>query len=187
VADEAYRDSDVDFRSQLTNIKNINPNLLFIPGMGKDMALIIKQARELGLSGDSIDIVGGDGFNDFMAEIAGEALEGTYFVNHLYPEDPVIQPALEQYRQVYKKEPMEWGNVVMMKDLTYWLVDAIKRAGVLDGEAIAKQLGETKDLKLDHVTLTISPDDHNPVNKPGVILRVGDDLRSHFFAKVEPK
>ena len=49
VADEGFRETDVDFRAQLTKIKNSGADLLFLPGMGKDMALAIKQAQELGL------------------------------------------------------------------------------------------------------------------------------------------
>ena len=43
IADESYRPDDVDFRAQLTKIKSRDPDVLFMPGMGKDMALIIKQ------------------------------------------------------------------------------------------------------------------------------------------------
>ena len=57
--------------------------------MGKDMALAIKQARELGFDGT---IVGGDGFSDIMFEIAGDAMKGTYWINHTYMEDPEMAP-----------------------------------------------------------------------------------------------
>ncbi|HAH68713.1 MAG TPA: ABC transporter substrate-binding protein, partial [Synergistaceae bacterium] len=51
----------------------------------------------------------------------------------------------------------------------------------------AKALEATKGLKLNHATLTINPKDHNPLNKAGIILKVGDDLKAKFFQKVEPK
>ena len=69
----------------------------------------------------------------------------------------------------------------------YWLIDAIKRAGKAEGPAIAKALEETKGLKLNHATLTVDPKTHNPLNKPGIILKVGDDLKTRFYKKVEPK
>ncbi|NLD05565.1 MAG: ABC transporter substrate-binding protein [Synergistaceae bacterium] len=185
VADEGYRETDVDFRAQLTKVKGSGANVLFLPGMGKDMALIIKQAKELGLS--DVVIIGGDGYGEFMNEIAGDAMKGTYWVNHTYLEDPIMAPIFARYKKVYKDDCKEFVNGTMAYDATYWLVDAIKRAGKAEGPAIAKALESTKGLKLNHATLTINPKDHNPLNKAGVILKVGDDLKAAFFRKVEPK
>ena len=185
VADEGYRETDVDFRAQLTKVKSSGANVLFLPGMGKDMALIIKQAKELGLN--DITIIGGDGYGEFMNEIAGDSMKGTYWVNHTYLEDPGMAPIFARYKEVYKDDCKEFVNGTMAYDATYWLVDAIKRAGKAEGAAIATALTSTKGLKLNHATLTIDPKDHNPLNKAGVILKVGDDLKAKFFQKVEPK
>lgn len=185
VADEGYRDTDVDFRAQLTKVKSSGANVLFLPGMGKDMALIIKQSKELGL--DDLTIIGGDGYGEFMNEIAGDAMKGTYWVNHTYLEDPIMAPIFARYKEVYKDDCKEFVNGTMAYDATYWLVDAIKRAGKAEGTAIAKALESTQGLKLNHATLTIDPSDHNPLKKAGIILRVGDDLKAKFFRKVEPR
>jgi len=185
VADEGYRETDVDFRAQLTKIKNSGANVLFLPGMGKDMALIIKQASELGL--DDITVIGCDGYGEFMNEIAGDAMKGTYWVNHTYLEDPVMAPIFARYKEVYKDDCKEFVNGTMAYDATHWLADAIRRAGKAEGPAIAKALEETKGLKLNHAVLTIDPADHNPLKKAGIILRIGDDLKAKFYMKVEPK
>lgn len=185
VADEGYRETDVDFRAQLTKIKNSGANVLFLPGMGKDMALIIKQASELGMGG--LTIIGGDGYGEFMNEIAGDAMKGTYWVNHTYLEDPVMAPIFARYKEVYKDDCKEFVNGTMAYDATYWVADAITRAGKAEGPAIAKALEQTKGLKLNHAVLTINPEDHNPVKKAGIILRIGDDLKAKFYKKVEPK
>lgn len=185
VADEGYRDTDVDFRAQLTKVKSSGANVLFLPGMGKDMALIIKQSKELGL--DDLTIIGGDGYGEFMNEIAGDAMKGTYWVNHTYLEDPIMAPIFARYKEVYKDDCKEFVNGTMAYDAAYWLVDAIKRAGKAEGTAIAKALESTQGLKLNHATLTIDPSDHNPLKKAGIILRVGDDLKAKFFRKVEPR
>lgn len=185
VADEGYRETDVDFRAQLTKIKNSGADVLFLPGMGKDMALIIKQASELGMGG--LTIIGGDGYGEFMNEIAGDAMKGTYWVNHTYLEDPVMAPIFARYKEVYKDDCKEFVNGTMAYDATYWVADAITRAGKAEGPAIAKALEQTKGLKLNHAVLTINPEDHNPVKKAGIILRIGDDLKAKFYKKVEPK
>ncbi|MCI5864256.1 MAG: ABC transporter substrate-binding protein [Cloacibacillus porcorum] len=184
LADEGFRETDVDFRAQLTTIKNSGADLLFLPGMGKDMALAIKQAQELGLK---VTIIGGDGYAEFMNEIAGPAMKGTFWVNHTYLDDPEMAPIFARYKEVYKDDCKEFVNGTMAYDAMYWLIDAIKRAGKADGQAIAKALEETKGLKLHHATLTIDPATHNPINKAGIILKVGDDLKTKFYKKVEPK
>jgi branched-chain amino acid transport system substrate-binding protein len=185
VAEEGYRDSDVDFRSQLSTIKNSGANILFLTGLGRDMALIVKQARELGMA--DLAIVGGDGYGEFMNDIAGSAMIGTFWITHTDLEEPNMVPIFKRYEEIYKEECKEFGNVTLAYDLASWVVDAIKRAGTAEGPAIAKELENTKDLQLKHVKLTIDPATHNPYNKPGIILKIEDDLRSHFFMKVEPK
>ncbi|MDL2263260.1 ABC transporter substrate-binding protein [Synergistaceae bacterium OttesenSCG-928-I11] len=185
VADEGFRESDVDFRAQLTKIKNSGADVMLLPGMGKDMALAIKQAHDLGMT--DLTIIGGDGYGAFMNEIAGDAMKGTYWINHTYLEDPGMAPVFENYKRVYKDDAKEFVNITMAYDLTYWLADAITRAGKAEGPAIAKALTETKGLKLNHATLAIDPKTNNPLNKAGVILKVGDDLEAKFFEKVEPK
>ena len=183
VADEGYRETDVDFRAQLTKVKSEGADLLFLPGLGKDMALIIKQAAELGMK---ITIVGGDGYGDFMNEIAGKAMEGTYWINHTYMDDPEMKPVFARYKKVYNDECKEFVNGTMSYDATMWLLDAIRRAGKADSVAIAKALENTKNLKLAHSNLTISPKDHNPVNKAGIILKVDKNLKAGFYKKIEP-
>ena len=185
VVDEGYRETDVDFRAQLTKLKDSGANVLFLPGMGKDMALIIKQARELGLK--DLTIIGGDGYGEFMNEIAGDSMKDTYWINHTYLEDPVMAPIFKRYKDVYKDDCKEFVNGTMAYDATYWLIDAIKRAGKADGPAIAKALAGTKGLKLNHATITIDPTTNNPLKKAGIILKVGDNLKAKFFKKVEPK
>jgi branched-chain amino acid transport system substrate-binding protein len=185
--DEGYRDSDVDFRAQLALVKQSGVDLLFLPGLGRDMGLIIKQAREMGLGNDQMKVVGGDGYGEFMIDIAGDALVGSYWITHTNYYDENMQPIFKEYQEVYKEEAKEFGNVTLAYDLAKWVADAIERAGTAEGPAIAKALEETKGLKLTHFTLTIDPANHNPINKPGIILTIGEDLKSEFFKEVEPK
>lgn len=184
VADEGYRETDVDFRAQLTKVKSSGANVLFLPGMGKDMALIIKQAQELGLK---IAIIGGDGYGEFMNEIAGDAMKGTYWINHTYLSDPGMLPIFQRYKEVYNDDCKEFVNGTMAYDATQWLINAIERANSTNGTDIARALETTENLELAHATLTISREDHNPINKSGIILKVDDNLKTQFYKKVQPK
>lgn len=184
VSDLGFRGGqDVDFRAQLTEIKATDAEVLILPNVGKDCALIVKQARELGM--DDIIFIGGDGYGDFMWEIAGKALENSYWITHLSPEDEGMQPFFAAYRKKFNDECKEFANGVMAYDSVYWVADALTRAGKVDSKALRTALEETKGLKLHHATITIDPANHNPINKDGVVLKA-EGGKSRPFVKIKP-
>lgn len=185
VADLGFRGGvDVDFRAQLTEIRNSGADVLVLPNMGKEMALTIKQARELGMK--DLLIIGGDGYGEFMWEIAGDAMEGTYWVNHVAPGDPAMEPFFTAYQDKYKDECKEFVNGVLAYDAVHWVANAVERAGKADRKAIRDALESTSGVQLNHATLTIDPADHNPKDKDAVILECKDG-KSRFFMKVKPE
>ena len=184
VADEGHREQDVDFRAQLTVIKDANPDVLVIPTMGKALPLAVKQARDLGIE---IPIVGGDGYGDFMWEIAGDAMRESYWVSHVDKADPALADFFRKYEEQTGTEAMEFMNAVMAYDSVYWVKDAIERAGSDDPVKIRDALEATKGLKLMHATLTMD-EFHNPKDKDGIIL--ASDIatkKAVFFKKVKPE
>ena len=57
-----------------------SPTILYVSDYYNDVALIAKQARELGFKGP---MVGGDGWDSpKLSEIGGAAIEGGFFTNH---------------------------------------------------------------------------------------------------------
>ena len=184
VADEGFRGEDVDFRSQLTNMKDSDADVFIFPFMGKSLPLAVKQARELGIE---LPIVGGDGYGDFMWEISGETLRNTFWVSHVDRYDPALKVFFDKYKESAGTECQEFMNAVMAYDCVYWLKDAIERAGSTDPEKVRDALEQTKDLKLFHCVLTMD-EFHNPTGKDGVILRCdADERKALFFAKIRPE
>ncbi|MDO4987794.1 MAG: ABC transporter substrate-binding protein [Synergistes sp.] len=180
-AKETFRAGEYNFRTQLEKIKQSGAELLFLPGMGKDMAEAVKQTKRLGLK---LAILGGDGYSDFMIDEVGAAMKGTYWISHTYRDDPSVKKLLEHYKEAYKADCREFINAVMTHDTMIWLADAIKRAGKAEGEAIAKALAETKNLALTHAYLTIDPKTHDPFGKEGIILKVGDNMKTTLYKKI---
>ncbi len=184
VADEAFKGGqDVDFRAQLTKIRDAGADVLVLPNMGKEMALIMKQARELGMK--EITFIGGDGYAEFMWEIAGEAMEGSYWINHVAPEDPAMAKFFTDYKTKYNDECKEFVNGILGYDAMYWLFDAIARAGDPTPANIAKALAATENLQVHHAVLTMD-EFHNPKDKDGVVL-IAKDGRGQFFTKIKPE
>ena len=183
VADQAFRaGTDVDFRAQLTEIRGKKADVLILPNMGKEMALIMKQARELGM--DDIIFVGGDGYAEFMWEIAGDAMEGSYWINHVAPEDPAVAPIFAAYKAKYNDECKEFVNGILGYDGMYLMIDAIKRAGSEDPTLIAKALAASDGVQLHHAVITMD-EFHNPKDKDGIVL-IAKDGKGQFFKKIKP-
>ena len=184
VADEGFRADDVDFRSQLTNIKDSGAEVLIFPFMGKSLPLAVKQARELGIE---LPIVGGDGYGDFMWEICGDTMRNTYWVSHVDRYDPTLAGFFAKYLEATGTECQEFLNGVLAYDCVYWVKDAIERAGSDDPEKIRDALEDTKGLNLLHCVLTMD-EFHNPKDKDGVILKCDETQRKAlFFAKIRPE
>ena len=168
VSNQGFRGGDVDFRAQLTNAKNSGAKALVMPNLYKEMSLMMKQAWELDWKPT---FIGGDGFSMNMFEIAGPAMENSYWVYHLSFDDPVLKPLYAKYEAKFKVKATEMVHTVAAYDIVYWIADAIKRAGKADGAAVRDAIENTKNLKLLHFTLTVDKATHNPLNKPAAILK----------------
>ncbi|MBP7223012.1 MAG: ABC transporter substrate-binding protein [Sedimentibacter sp.] len=167
VAKEGFKEGDVEFKPQLSKIKDANPDMILMPYYYKEVALSANQARELGI--DAV-LIGGDGWpSEQLMSMAADAIEGSYIVNHLDFNDPEVKPLQDKYNAKYNL-PMEL-NGYMAHDAFLLLKAAIEDAGAADPVKITESL--TK-VSVEGVTGTIkiSPEDHNPVGKQAAIVRV---------------
>lgn len=139
VADEAYAEGDQDFKAQLTKIKTKNPQFIMVPGYYTEVGLIARQARELGITAP---LLGGDGWvSDKLLEIAEDALNGSYFVNHFYEGDPnpLVQKFVSDYQQRYNAKPD--GLAALAYDAAGVLAAALTKLHDEDPKAFATLTG----------------------------------------------
>jgi branched-chain amino acid transport system substrate-binding protein len=182
VAEESYGEGDIEFKAQLTTIKNANPDVLYVPGYYTECALIARQARELGLE---VPLLGGDGWDSpKTVEIGGKAVEGVYLTNHYSPEDqrPEVQNFIQKFKARYGGRSPDTFSVLGY-DATMLMADAIKRAGSTDGEKIRDALAATKDFP--GVSGTISMDANRNAQKAIVILQIRDG-QYRFVESISP-
>ena len=167
---QQYVGGDKDFRAVLTLIKSTNPELVFVPGYYNEVGLIVKQARE---SGMRMPFLGGDGWDSAkLAEVGGAAnLNNTYFVNHMWADDPATKPFVEAYKAKYGNEPD--ALAALGYDAAKILINAIQTAGSADPAKIREALEKTKDFQGVTGVITVDPATHNPV-KSAVILQMVD-------------
>lgn len=143
VAVANYNTGDQDFSAQLTNIKAKNPDVIFAPGNFTESALVISQARKLGIT---CPIIGGDTWEtqEFL-DIGKEAVEGVVFSTFFATEKPITaesQKFLDEYRKQYQKEPA--AVTALGYDAYILILDAIKRANSTDRVKIREELAKTK-------------------------------------------
>ena len=142
--------------------------VLYVPGYYEEVGLIIKQAREMGITQP---IVGGDGLSsDKLAALAGNSsnLSNVYYTSHFstLSDDADVQAFVKAYKEKYGANPDTFA--ALSYDATQLLMKAIEKAGSTDPQAITKALAETKDF--DGVTGTFSMGaDHTPVKSAVVI------------------
>jgi len=180
VADETYAFGDQDFRAQLTRIKATNPEVLFLPDYYQTVSLIMRQARELGIT--SI-FVGGDGWDsDEFVPLAGEAAEGGFFSNHYSPDNktPEAVAFIDAYKAKYGAVPD--ALAALGYDAALVLFNAIEKAGSTEGKAIRDAMAG---IKIKAVSGEISFDPNgNPV-KSAVILTI-ENGKQKFVKLVNP-
>ena len=178
---ESYAKGDTDFRATLTRLKNSRPEALFVPGYYTDVAIIARQARELGLD---VPLLGGDGWeSDRLLELGGDALEGSYYVNHYSVDNP--DPRLQQFITRYRAAHGELPDSVaaLAYDAARMAIDAMERAPDLSGPALRDALAATRNFP--GVGGTLNLDAHRDAVKPAVILKIAHGQK-RFVATVQP-
>jgi branched-chain amino acid transport system substrate-binding protein len=169
VITQSYSKGDSDFRSQLTAIKAANPDVIYVPGYYNDIGQIASQARDLGMTQP---LAGGDGWESpKLIEIGGKALEGCFYSNHYYADDPT--PAVRNFVQKYKDRFGQTPDALaaLGYDAAKVLADSIKRAGKTDGPSLRDAIAQTKGFSGVTGTITLGPD-RNPVGKKIVIVGI---------------
>jgi branched-chain amino acid transport system substrate-binding protein len=176
VIDQSYSSGAVDYRAQLTTIKQANPDVIFIPGYYTEVGTIARQARETGIT---VPLLGGDGWDSVkLFQGAGGALEGCYFSNHYFSADPKVQKFVAAYKAKYNGKVPD-AMAALAYDATRILADALKRAGKpSDGDytsddfraKLRDAIAATKDFNGVTGNITIGPD-RNAI-KPAIVLQI---------------
>lgn len=168
VATESYAEKDIDFKAQLTSIRSKNPEAIFVPGYYTEVALISRQAKELGLN---VPLLGGDGWDSpKLFEIGGKSVEGSYMSNHYSAEDQSenVQNFIKKFKAKYGVTPD--GLAAMGYDAALVLMDAMKRGAEITPQAIRDALAATKDFK--GVTGVITINENRDAVKSAVVMKV---------------
>jgi len=177
-----YQTGSQDFTAQLATVKKVNPDVVFAPGNYGDVALLIKQARELQIN---TPFLGGDTLEapEFM-EVGGQAVEGVALSTHYSSQAPATEASkkfVDEYKKAYNKEPNAFA--ALGYDAYLVILDAIERANSAEPVKIRDTLAQTKNFE--GATGIITMDENRDANKSAVILKV-ENGQFVYLTTVQP-
>lgn len=168
LAVEYYEQGATDFRTQLSKIKALNPDGIYLPGYYTEIGLILRQAKEIGIKTQFLSCVGFD--NPKILKIAGDATEEVIFARPYYnpkSEMPKIKDFIEQFTQKYEIPPGIYAAHAY--DALIIIVEVIKKNGYTVNE-IKDGIYSIQDFQ--GVTGNTSFDENGDVLKPIQIMKV---------------
>lgn len=184
-----FKSDDKDFNAQLTEIKRMNPEIIYVPSYHPTAGPIMNQARKQGITAV---LIGGDGWDSGkLKDLAGEGYEGNYFTSHFSGEDtdPFVQKFIKSFKAMSQQNPGSMASLGY--DAALLLADSIDRtmkklgASALDKsefkEELKNQINSTKNFK--GVTGNITLDENRNAVKSVVIIK-NTPAGPKFYKKV---
>ena len=168
ITKQTYSQRDQDFKGQLTAMRGQNPDVIYIPGYYGEVAIIARQARELGMNQP---LLGGDGWDSpELWKLGGDALKNAYISNHYSADNPApeIQNFVKSYTAKFGSAPDSLAALAY--DAAKVLADAIKRAGGTESAKLKDAINATKNFA--GVTGAVTLDSSRNAVKPAVVLEL---------------
>ncbi|WP_345907409.1 ABC transporter substrate-binding protein [Sphaerochaeta sp. UBA5849] len=185
VSEQQFQTNTTDFKSILTNIKAANPDVIFAPSSIATAPLIIKQARELGITAK---IMAGDTWeNSSIIENAGASAEGVVLSTFFDDADPATAEAakfIEGFKKylVENKQPEIIPAVSALGyDAYITALKAIELANSSKGPAIRDALAK---VDVEGVTGRIVFNENGDANKDMAFIKVVEGGQFKFLKTV---
>lgn len=182
VSEEQFQTNQTDFKAILTNIKAANPDIIFAPSSITTAPLIIKQARELGITAT---IAAGDTWeNSTIIENAGADSEGVVLSTFFDEAEPANDEAaafiegFKKYLTDNKQEEIIPAVSALGYDSYLAAIKAIEDAGSTDTAAIRDAL---KGIQIDGVTGSITFNETGDANKDIAFIKTIKDGKFQFL------
>jgi branched-chain amino acid transport system substrate-binding protein len=188
VSYESFTTRDSDFSSQLTKIRDSGAEFLFTPQYYNEVALIVKQAHELGFTHP---IVGSDSWGSAeTVTLCGAECYGLTFSTHYAAAGAqgATKEFIDRYQQKYGYVPDDVAALTW--DAIRLAQQAIEATGALTGDivkdrkAVRDKLAAVKDFEGITGNMTFT-EEGDPI-KCAVIVRISDQGEFEFYKQVCP-
>lgn len=188
VAFESHGPKDQDFSAQITKIIAAKPDFIFLPQNYSFVALIVKQARDLGYKGP---FMGSDAWGSAeLMSLCGDDCKGQYFSTHYAAAGAVgaTKNFIDQYQAKYGYVPDDVAALTW--DALGLVLQAIK-----DGGKVTDDVREMRKMIRDNmaniksfqgITGTMSFNEDGDPIKCAVVVKISDDGQFTFVESVCP-
>jgi branched-chain amino acid transport system substrate-binding protein len=174
---DSYKEGDTDFRSQLIKARKANADIIFIPGYLREMATLLRQAKELGIKKQFLSI--STFFDPKIIELAGGAAEGVLFSAPVFDPDstfPKVKHFVNLFESKHKKKPDILAGYGY--DVVNIATEALKRSSTMTPDNIKSALYSIKDFP--GVTGKTSFDSNGDVVKDLRMMQVKNNKFTEF-------
>jgi branched-chain amino acid transport system substrate-binding protein len=188
VAYESFSTGDVDFSAQLTKIKDSGAEFLFTPQYYNEVALIVKQAHQLGFTSP---IVGSDSWGSAeLTNLCGADCNGLFFSTHYAAAGAqgATKAFIDRYNAAHGYVPDDVGALTW--DAMGIAQKAIQDCGTITGnlatdrKCVRDALAQIKDY--DGITGKMTFTEEGDPIKCAVIVKISDTGQFEFYKQVCP-
>jgi len=188
VAYESFTTKDADFSAQLTKIKDSGAEFIFTPQYYNEVALIAKQAHELGWDAP---IVGSDSWGSAeLMNLCGDDCKGLFFSTHYAAAGATgkTKEFIDRYNEEHGYVPDDVGALTW--DTMLIVQKAIQDCGTLTGDIKADRkcvrdaLAQIKNFEGVTGTMTFT-EEGDPI-KCAVIVKISDTGEFEFYKQACP-
>lgn len=188
VAFESHGTKDQDFSAQLTKIINSKPDFIFVPDNYNQVALIVKQARDLGYKGP---FMGSDAWGSAeLMKLCGDDCKGQFFSTHYAAAGAkgATKEFIDRYEAKYGETPDDVAALTW--DATRLVLQAIQDAGSYSADlkterkAIRDALSNIKEFA--GITGSMKFDSQGDPIKCAVVVRIDENGNFVFAESVCP-
>jgi len=176
VASEAYKTGDVDFRAQLSKIKEIGDfDALMIPANYKEVGLIAQQARSLGIEAPFLGV---DAWMmQDLFEIAKDEVQGAVFPCAMDVNAESLQEFKTAFQEKWDMDLDKGGTDAYLAYDCFELIKyAIEKAGEADPDKIRDEMENAKDVQCLTSVISMDPETHNPIRTASIFQIQGTEF-----------
>lgn len=165
-----FQSGDKDFQATLSKIKSEYFDAIVMPGYYNEAGLIVKQARELGITQP---ILGGDGFADptFISLAGNTGASNIYYVSGYSgrtPANDITKKFISAYKAKYQAEPSMFD--ALSYDAVYMVKQAAEDTKAKTSVDVKNGLAKLKGFTGATGGITVDKE-HNPV-KDAVVVKL---------------
>jgi branched-chain amino acid transport system substrate-binding protein len=138
VAEEAFVPGEKDFTAILSKLKQLDPELIYLPTFYADAAAILNQAKRMRFN--PVVLANSSLFSAKTIELGGDAVEGLMIPANYFSADPrpAAQEFTREYQALYGAEPDQFAALAY--DAANLMIAALNMEGVDDRAKVREGL-----------------------------------------------